>query len=50
MFLSIDFKLEFVDDVYAGFEDRDAHPWYKYRRAAGIIMSLVATVFMVSVL
>ena len=26
------------------------HPWHKYRRAAGIVMSLIATLFMVSVL
>ena len=31
-------------------EDRDMHPWHKYRRAAGIVMSLIATLFMVSVL
>ena len=31
-------------------EDRELHPWHKYRRAAGIFMSLIATLFMVSVL
>jgi len=44
------FKLEFIDDVYADYEDREAHPWHKYRRGAGIIMSLVSTLFMVSVM
>ena len=44
------FKLEFVDDVYAGFEDREEHPWHKYRRGAGIIMSLISVLFMVSVM
>ena len=45
-----DFKLEFVDDVYEEFEDREMHPWHKYRRAAGIVISLVAVLFMFSVL
>jgi len=44
------FKLEFFDDVLAPYEDRDAHPWHKYRRAAGILMTLVAVLFMVSVM
>jgi len=44
------FKLEFVDDIYADYEDRDEHPWHKYRRGAGILVSLVAVLFMVSVM
>ena len=40
------FKLEFVKDVYAEFEDRENHPWHKYRRAAGILMSLVTVFFL----
>ena len=45
-----DFKLEFVDDVMKDYDDRETHPWHKYRRSAGIIMSLVAIVFLVSVM
>ena len=48
--LSIDFKLEFFEDVMEPLEDRDEHPWHRYRRTAGIIMSLVAVLFLVSVL
>lgn len=44
------YKLEFVDDVFADLEDREDHPWHKYRRAAGIFMSLVSTLFMVSIM
>jgi len=44
------FKLEFVDDVMKDYDDRETHPWHKYRRSAGIIMSLVAIVFLVSVM
>ena len=44
------FKLEFIDDIYADFEDRELKPWHKYRRAAGIFMSLIASFFMISVL
>ena len=45
-----DFKLEFYDDVMDPIEDREMHPWHKYRRAAGILMSLIASLFMVSVM
>ena len=45
-----DFKLEFVDDVYEPFEDRESHAIYKLRRAAGVLMALVAAAFLFSVL
>ena len=45
-----DVKLEFFDDVYAEHEDRDLHPWHKYRRGAGILMSAVSAFFLASVL
>ena len=45
-----DFKLEFIDDAYAEFEDRELHPWHKYRRAFGILMSMVSILFLVSVM
>ena len=45
-----DFKLEFVDDVYEAFEDRESHAIYKLRRAAGVIMAVVAAAFLFSVL
>ena len=43
------YKLEFVDDVYSGLEDRNLHPWHKYRRATGVILSFVAVFFLVCV-
>ena len=46
----LDYKLEFVDDAYAPYEDRDSHPWHRYRRAAGVMMSFVSALFMVSVM
>ena len=48
--LTTDFKFEFVDDVMRLHDEREQQPWHKYRRAAGLSMSLVATVFLVSVL
>ena len=49
-FFFSDFKLEFVDDVYEAFEDRESHAIYKLRRAAGVIMAVVAAAFLFSVL
>ena len=46
----LDFKLEFVDDVYESFEDRETHAIYKLRRAAGVLMAIVAAAFLFSVL
>jgi hypothetical protein len=43
-------KLEFFDDVYAEHEDRDLHPWHKYRRGVGIFMAAVSAFFLASVL
>ena len=48
--LSVDFKYEFVDDVYEPYEDRDSHPWYKYRRGVGVFMCLFALFFLTSIL
>ena len=46
----LDFKLEFFDDVFADFEDREMHPWHRYRRAAGVIMSCISVFFLVSIM
>ena len=47
---SVDFKLEFYDDVYKMHEDREKYPMDRFRRAAAMIMTLISTVFLLSVM
>ena len=49
-YLSVDFKLEFYDDVYKVHEDREKYPMDRFRRAAAMTMTLISTVFLLSVM
>ena len=49
-YLILDAFLEWGENVYEPYEDRDLHNWYRYRRAFGITAAILAHIFLFSVL